>query len=159
MLTILNPNVLVDQLRSGRVPTVPIVILMALNISFQNLAGHPGFLGALASPAALPFVLLQLGMSLASLLIAFRSNGGEKGHDFFTRFFSLTAVLYFWVYIAGYFAYVLLSWFVVGALGQPGRDLYRSFGPAQLVFGAVTSLVYLLSLQYFFSKVASKAAP
>lgn len=157
MLRILNPNELVDQLRNGQAQPVPVLILMTVNIVFQSISGYPGFFGPLSSQAAFPFVLLQIGMSLAALWVGFSSNGGSRGRDFLTRFFSISAVLYFWVFVAGYFVYVLASWFIIGALGSSAIAWYRPYGPAQLLFGGVTSLVYLLSLQHFFSKLSPKA--
>lgn len=157
MLQYLLPGRLIQGLRDDDVPPAPIVGLMGVELAFQSLLGHPGFTGPLSYPAATPFALLHLGTALAALGISYHTHGGAKGRDFLGRFIALTTVLSFWIYVLAYALYVFTSWILLAAAGPEARAWFRPFGPAQLVFNALTSLALLLSLQFAFSRLAPRS--
>jgi len=157
MLRILNPNHMVELLRKGEVPPMLQLALVALVITFQCLLGRPGLVGPLASPSSFPFAAFQLCMVLITLWLAYKANGGPKGKDFITRYAMLACVLLIWVQAIGYILYLAAYFVLFSMRGSSVIEMFRLFGPAQLAFTAITSLVFLLSLQHFISKAADSS--
>jgi len=150
VFSFLIPSKLVDLLKRDRVPVASVVALLSINICFQSLSGSPGFFGFRSYPGLLPFLVLHLGIGLASLWICYFANGGAEGRDFLGRFAALSTILYFWVWIVGYIALVLFSWTIYFLVGAFTFEYFKPFGIAQLVFAAIGSLIYLLWIQYLF---------
>ena len=154
MFRFLNPNHMAELLRKGDVPPAVQLSLVSLVITFQCLLGRPALVGPLATSSSFPFASFQLSMVLITLWLSYKANGGSKGKDFITRYAMLACVLLIWVQAIGYLIYLGVYFVLFAMHGSSIIELFRLFGPAQLVFTAITSLAFLLSLQHFISKAA-----
>jgi hypothetical protein len=93
-------------------------------------------------------------MVLVTLLLAYKANGASSGKDFITRYAMLASVLLVWIYAIGYVLYIGVYLILYTIHGSSVVDQFRMYGPAQLVFSAITALVFLLSLQHFMAQVS-----
>jgi ABC-type sulfate transport system permease subunit len=93
-------------------------------------------------------------MVLVTLWLGFKANGGQNGKDFLTRYITLACVLSLWIHGVAYVLYYGVYLALFAALGHSAIELFRLYGPAQLVFLAVTALAFMLSIQHYISRVA-----
>jgi len=150
----MNPNHIVELLREGKVPPTVQLVLISLIIFIQCLLGRPGLIGPLASTSTLPLSAFQLCMVLVTLWLGFKANGGENGKDFLTRYVTLACVLFLWVHGFASVLYYGVYLILFASIGHTAVELFRLYGPAQLIFTAITALAFMLSIQHFISKVA-----
>jgi len=151
MIQLIAPHSLVNRLKSNDVPPIFQTVILSIILLFQCIFGRPGIVGPLASIESRPFTLFQLAVVMAALWLGYHANGGAKGKDFLNRYITIGAVMYIWIYIGGYILYTITYIFIYSKFGSIAIYWFRHFGPAQLVFSAITSLVFILGIQHYLS--------
>ena len=158
MLNILNPNTAVELLRRNEIPQTSQLLLIGVVVLFKHLFNQTGIIGSASTPNLLPFAVFGLLINLATLVIAFRSNGGSDGRDFINRFVVLTWVLTIWIAPISMALYYAAFYVVYGLVGSSVTNHFQPYGIAQFVLLAGVSLATMLSMQHFMAKAASRNA-
>ena len=95
--TYATPGGLASALRSHTVSPLAAPVYLSVATIGQTAFGSPALLSSGATPTTVLYSLLYLVLSLATIWVAFRANGGRQGRDFLFRYFCLALLLWIWV--------------------------------------------------------------
>ena len=154
MLDYLIPNRLAKRLASNSVPEWLQVSILIVCLLFQGSLGRPSILKGEVNSAGMIYLIIQLGIAVLSVVVAYNVNEFNSGSNIIQRYFTLGMVLFLWVNLSGYILYLFLYFLLLGFLQTDATlNIFRPYGPAQYCYLFATSLAYLILIYIYFKRI------
>jgi len=160
MLQYIYPRTISQNLATDKIPERIQFLIFGVAIALQYFIGRHSFYDAYKSNDELIIFLIRFIGGLLTLFVAYSANGSNNGKNFIQRYMILASILYFWVNLFGYAAYIAI-YYAVYYLIQPSKfyAIFSQYGIATIIYSLLFYGTYLWLVAKYMAVARSYSNP